>query len=179
MEPFNGYYNPVTPTGPPSANPISLTDPNDLFSMQNSISNHLNKFQLQYGRYLRCQDPNTFTDVKDPPCNVDTIDSFDSLYTSYHSLLDSIRDFSNAIPAQTHLDGITPKQSEENLGKIKNEYADILALRKELDQKLQLLNESRENAENTPTKLLESAAFANTLWAILASCLIYYVVIEL
>lgn len=177
FEKSNGYYMPVhEPFATPT--PISLTDPSNIFLLQGNVTNHINDFETSYSRYLRCQDPTSEPNVS-PPCDTNGVDSFNHLNRVYHSLLDSIRELDQSFDGQTNLDAITPEQYSENIGTIQNEYANILTLRAELDKQLQMLYQSEQNAPHNPAKMLESAAFANTLWVILASCLVYYIFIEM
>lgn len=179
FETINGYYTPVSePFTAPSQNPISLTEPNNIFFMQDRITKSINDFETSYSRYLRCQDLTSAPNVT-PPCDTNGADSFNHLNNVYHSLLESIQHLDHALDKQSNLDAITPEQYSENIGTIQTEYANILVLREKLDRQLQTLNEDRENASYTPARLLESAAFANTLWVILASCLVYYVIVNL
>jgi len=169
---IGGYYTPVKGT--------NLTDPSNIFLLQNTVTNNLVDFENTYGRYVRCQYPATQSNVN-PPCHVDTSDSFDHLYVVYDKLLGSIIDLSNALTTnqnqnQNHL---TPEQYNQNIPLIQQNYINVLNLRTSLDAQLQKLNAERANASGTSGRLLESAAFANSLWVVLASCLIYYVFIEL
>lgn len=178
FQPIDGYYTPLSEpfTPSPSIKPISLTDPSNIFLLQGKVTNSINDFENTYSRYLRCQDLTSAPNVS-PPCNTD--DDFNNLHRVYRSLLDSIKDLDHSFDGQSNLDAITPEQYSENINAIQNEYANILTLRAKLDQQLQILNQDRQNAPHNSAKLLESAAFANTLWVILASCLVYYIFIEM
>ena len=172
---IDGYY---TPINEPFTTPISLTDPSNIFLMQNRVTNSINDFETTYSRYLRCQDETSAPNVS-PPCDTNGADSFNHLNHVYHSLLDSIHQLDRSFDGQSNLDAITPEQYSANINTIQTEYANILELRKKLDEQLQILNQSQQNAPHTPAKMLESAAFANTLWVVLASCLVYYIFIEM
>jgi len=184
-----GYYTAVIPESfsttitqslsTPSQNPISLTDPSNVFQLQNAVSDNLNRFQITYSRYMRCQDPTASQQVNDPPCSVDGQDNFINLNNAYQSLLTSIQDLSGSYATQTHLDSKTPYNYDISAAEIPIDYANLVKLRHELDLKLQMLQKQLGNGTDTSTKRLESAIFANTMWVILASCLVYYIVIEL
>jgi anion-transporting ArsA/GET3 family ATPase len=173
-----GYY---TATGPlPSYPAISLTDPSNLFMLQNSISNNLNAFETTYTRYVRCQDPNVQSQVQ-PACNVNGSDSFNSLQRAYTSLAASIQDMSNAIATQVHTDPNTKTTTEyaQNTANLPTDYASIVQFRKDLDKQLQLLYMQMDKTTNTSEANLRSTMYINTLWIILATCLLYYIFIEL
>ena len=160
--------------------PISLTDPSNVFVLQNSMSNNLNNFQAKYARYIRCQGPPSYSQVTDPPCDVDGGDSFDSLNIAYQSLLSSINDLSGSFATQVQNNSAeTPLQYDVSGAQIPIDYASILKLRQELDLKLRELQVQYNGGPNTSVRLLESTMFANTLWVILASCLVYYIFTEL
>lgn len=168
----------ITPIIVPKA-PVSLTDPSNIFFMQNTVSNNLNQFQNQYSRYMRCQAASTYNQVQDPPCDVDGQDSFGNLNSAYRSLLSSIQDLSNSYPNQTHLDAKTPEQYQMDAKKLPMDYASIVKMRQDLDEQLKFLYMQMDKGPDTPVKMLESTMYANTMWIILATCLVYYVFIEL
>lgn len=170
-----GFFTAVEPL----TNPISLTNPTNMFALQNAVSDNLNNYQTSYARYVRCQDPNTNPQVSDPPCDVDGQDSLYSLNTAYQSLFAAINDLSGSFANQTNINAETPLQYQQETEQFPMDYASMLKLRQELDKQLQELNIQYKGGTNTSSKTLESAAFANTLWVILASCLVYYIFIEL
>lgn len=171
-----GYYQAVQE--PYTTPPISLTDPSNMFFLQNAVTNNLNQFQTQYSRYLRCQDPNTYSGVS-PACDVDGTDSFGNLNTAYRNLLESIQDLSHSYVTQSNVDAKTPDQYNAAAAQLPLDYASVVKLRKQLDEQLQLLYNGMGKGPDTSVHMLESAMFANTIWIILASCLIYYIFIEL
>ena len=180
-----GYYVPVRQgqdqdQGQGQAPATSLTTPSNMFHRQDTVLNNLNQFQTQYARYLRCQDPNTYSQVS-PPCNVDGQDSFGNLTTAYRSLLTSIQDMSNAYVTQSHTDpnAKPPAQYELDERQIAINYNKMVKMRAEMDQQLKLLYQNMNNNPDTSTRMLESGMYANTLWVILASCLVYYIFVEL
>ena len=184
----NGFFSAIEPLTVPSQNtafgsknnkPINLLEPSNVFVLQNAVSDNLNKFQTRYSRYVRCQDTNTNTLVNDPPCNVDGTDSLASLNDAYHTLLSSMQDLSGSFPTQYNTNAITPLHHDILVDEIPNDYDSMLKLRQDLDKKLRELQMQFNDSPGTSTKTLESAMFANTLWVILASCLVYYIIVEL
>lgn len=172
-----GYYVPVSNENPPT---VSLTQPNDMFLKQDAVLNNLNQFGNQYARYLRCQDPNTYSQVS-PPCDVDGQDSFGNLTTAYRSLLGSIQDMSGSYRIQSNHDpnAKPPLQYEIDEKQMLENYKKMAQMRNDLDQQLKLLYMNANNNPDTSTRMLESGIYANTLWIILASCLVYYIFVEL
>lgn len=178
-----GYYVPVASPQPGTGTgtgTTSLTNPSNMFQKQDAVLNNLNQFQTQYARYLRCQDPNTYSQVS-PPCNVDGQDSFGSLTTAYRSLLTSIHDMSGAYAQQSQNDPNAKPQVQYEIDEqqIVINYNKLVKMRAEMDQQLKLLYQNMNNNPDTSTRMLESGIYANTLWVILASCLVYYIFVEL
>jgi len=169
----NGFVSAIEPL----TNPISLTEPSNIFSLQNAVSNNLNTYQTTYSRYVRCQDPNTNPQVMDPSCNGQ--DSLTSLNNAYQSLVLSLNDLSGALATQYNTNAETPLQYQIETEKIPIDYAAMIQLRNDLDKQLQELQMQYQGGAGTSTQLLESAMFGNTLWVILASCLVYYIFVEL
>lgn len=179
QEGFFTAVEPLTNQSSSLTNPINLTNPSNMFAKQNAVSDNLNNFQTSYARYVRCQDPNTNSQVTDPPCDVNGQDSLYSLNTAYQSLLTSINDLSGSFPGQLKTNAETPLQYQEETEQFPMDYASMIKLRKDLDEQLRELNIQYNGGSGTSVKMLESAAFANTLWIVLASCLVYYIVVEL
>jgi len=171
-----GYYTAIEPL----VSPISLTDPSNVFALQNSISNNLNVFETTYSRYLRCQDPNVQSQVQ-PACDVNGNDSFNSLQRAYTNLSNSIQDASNALTTQIRTDpnAETNPMYQQNSADIPIDYASIVRFREELDSQLQLLYAQMDKSTNTSAADLRSTMYMNTLWIILATCLLYYIFVEL
>ena len=160
--------------------PMSLTDPSNIFQLQNAISDNLNQFETTYSRYMRCQDPNVVQQVQ-PDCDVDGRDSFTSLQSAYTSLLTSMKNMDSAMKTQIHTDPNTETNQEfqKNAKEIPTDYASIVQFRNNLDRQLQLLYLQMEKTTDTSASDLISAKYMNTLWIILATCLLYYIFVEL
>ena len=140
-----GYYTALqenfqSPVSAPVQQPIqnqpyamSLTDPSNIFQLQDVISNNLNSFERTYSRYLRCQDPNIAQQVQ-PECNVDGQDSFTSLQSAYTSLLTSMQNMDTAMKNQYHSDPNTETNQafEQNAKEIPTDYASIVQFRNNL-----------------------------------------------
>jgi len=157
---------------------LSLVDPSNVFLLNNDVLNNLNAYEAKYSRYIRCQNDEFAKNVA-PACDPYGADGYASLEQSYANLIASIDTIANTIPGQTTKDAVSPTDYNKSRGDIKSTYKDILVLRKDLDQKLQnLYNEFNANPESVQAQL-NSAIYANTLWTILASCLLYYIFVEL
>jgi hypothetical protein len=114
-----------------------------------------------------------------PACDVDGADSFGNLNAAYRNLLGSIQDLSHSYVTQSNVDAKTPDQYNAATAQLPLDYASVVKLRKQLDEQLQLLYDGMGKGPDTSVHMLESAMFANTIWIILASCLIYYIFVEL
>jgi len=157
---------------------LSLVDPSNVFLLNNDILNNLNAYEAKYSRYLRCQNDQLAKNVT-PACDQYGADGYASLEQSYANLISSIDVVANTIPEQTTKHAVSPNEYNKTEKDIKSTYKDILRLRRDLDQKLQnLYNEYNANPESVQAQL-NSGIYANTLWTILASCLLYYIFVEL
>jgi len=76
-------------------------------------------------------------------------------------------------------DGTTPEKSAEHGDEILQTYQAIREQRKQLDLMLQRLYSEKQSSPETSAEQLKQSMFANTLWVILASCLVWYAVVEM
>jgi hypothetical protein len=173
LEPMETQQQLNQPNSP--VQPISLTDPSNIFQMDNLISDRLNQFQIRYARYLQCQDPLSAASVSNPPCDTITLDSFDSVSGAYISLSSAIQDVSNSFANQTYIGAKTPAEYNADYEKLMKEYTQIVELRRQLDNDLLELEKEKNGGPDTPLARFESAAYINTLWIILATFLIYII----
>jgi hypothetical protein len=137
------------------------------------LSDKLNDFQSRYARYIRCQDS---PDGANPPCNNN--DSFINVQRSYQSLLSTIQDISTNIATQELL-GTTTEQSQLDESEILHSYEKIRQQRKQLDEVLMRLYSEQNVGPESSESQLKKTMYANTMWIILASCLIWYAVVEM
>jgi len=162
-----------SPSPSPSP-PPSLTTPNSMFDKDNLLSDRLNDFQTRYSRFIRCQDDPAY--AMQPACNAD--DSFINVQRSYQSLLSTISDVSNTLATQEML-GTTNQKSKREEKDILHTYASIREQRKKLDEMLERLYSQQNAGPGSSEYQLKQTMYANTLWIILASCLIWYAVVEM
>jgi hypothetical protein len=151
--------------------------PDSMFRKDNEISDKLNDFQNRYTRFIRCQDESTSGFVH-PQCNA-TSDTFVNVQRSYQSLLTSMNDMEKALSTTQITNGTTNQQSAEDEEEILRTYAAIREQRKRLDQTLERLYSQRKAGPGSSEEQLKQSMYANTLWVILASCLIWYAVVEM
>jgi len=161
---------------PPTAD---LESPQNVFKMQNQISDNLNNFQIRYARYLRCQNEDTAEDVKDPPCDLNTIDNFSELKSAYDALYKSMDSVNNVYTEQSTKNGITNDTYNTNEIQLEKTYEDVTEMQDDLDAKLKFIQEQLVNKSNSPQRMLISRQLINTLLIILVLCVVYYAIIEL
>lgn len=164
---------PTSPAPPPP----SLTMPDSMFRQDNEISDKLNDFHHRYTRFIRCQDEDTAKHVRNPHCN--SSDNFVNVQRSYQSLLSSIQGMETALSTTQVTNGTTNEQSAQDEDEILRTYAAIREQRKQLDQALERLYSERKAGPGSSEEQLKQSMYANTLWVILASCLIWYAVVEM
>jgi len=163
-------------SSPATAN---LEHPQNVFNMQNQISDNLNKFQIRYSRYLRCQNEDTAKDVKDPQCDLNTIDNFSELQSAYDALYKSMDSVNNVYTEQYTKNGVTNDTYNTNEIQIEQTSEDVTEMQEKLDAKLKFIQEQLVNQTNSPRRMLESRQLINTLLIIVVLCVIYYAIIEL
>ena len=163
-------------SSPPTA---GLEYPQNIFNKQNKISDNLNKFQIRYARYLRCQNEYTAKDVDDPPCDLNTIDNFSELQSAYDALYQSMDSINDAYPYQSTKNGVTNDTYNTNEIQINKTYENVTEMQENLDAKLKYIQEQLKYQGNAPKRMLESRQLVNTLLIILVLCVVYYAFIEL
>jgi len=159
--------------------PINLTDPSNIFLLDNKVSDNLNNFQLRYSRYVRCQDSVFSGSVNDPPCDLTGGDRYMNLEKSYTDLLSAIRDVSNSYQNQSRSDAISPPVYDASYTELVNNYSNVVKTRNDLDEKLKRLYDEYSGGPESAKTALDAAMYANTLWTILATILIYFVFVKL
>jgi hypothetical protein len=156
----------------------SLEQPNNVFEMQNKMSNNLNSFQNHYGRYLRCQNEDTAKMV-DPPCDFVGRDSFSELQIAYKNLMDNLNEIENVYENQSDYDAKTVKVFKENEEQLNVNYKTLKKERKHLDQQLKTLQEYSDSNISPENRRLKSVNLINTLLIIAAVYLIYVIFVDL
>jgi len=170
-----GFQDSSSPSGnaPANQSSIDLLDPNNVFELQNTVSDKLNKYQIQYSRYMKCQDPSTSQNMN-PACTND--DNFENVTVSYYDLMNSIDTLNSSYVNQKK---VAENNSQENYQKtmalVTSQYAEMVALRKNLDRQLAQLQYNLQNNKESPKRRLDSMILGYILWIILATCLIYFV----
>jgi hypothetical protein len=162
----------------------NLEYPRDVFKMQNNVSDNLNKFQIRYSRYLRCQNSNTATEVSDPPCDLNTIDSFSELTSAYKQLYNSLDEVENVLstPAadSSNIGGVTNIAYNENLQKIKDAHEKVNETRELQDNQLNFIkDQSKNTGKSNPAQLLSTRKMLNMVLIIIALSILYYIIIEI
>jgi uncharacterized protein YukE len=156
----------------------SLEHPNNVFEMQNKMSNNLNSFQNHYGRYLRCQNEDTAKSV-DPPCDFVGRDSFSELQNAYKNLMDDLTEIENVYEKQSDYNAKTVKVFNENEEQLNVNYKTLKKERKHLDQQLKTLQEYSDTNISPENRRLKSVNLINTLLIIAAVYLIYVIFVDL
>jgi hypothetical protein len=171
----------VKAPSPAALKPLNMMTPNSIYDLESSLMQQVDIFQQKYSRFLRCDDAE-YSNLVNPKCHpVD--DGLNSLNSSYKNVmfsagklkaaLDNIRPTPNTELGDSNDDYI---QSREDLN---NTYEEIKQLRNQLDNRLAVLYNEQEGGKGSSIMNLDSTMYTNTLWTILATCLLYYVLVEL
>jgi vacuolar-type H+-ATPase catalytic subunit A/Vma1 len=153
---------------------IYLTKPNNLFSLQNDITNNLNVFEKTKERYLQCNNPDTVNNVT-PTCS--SKDIFSNVTGAYENATKSIQKLENAMNArdQQNPTAVTDEQYKQNKKDILDNYNNIKKVRLQLDNQLSDLQRQMKSTSE-PKLELHSSQFIYMLSVIAVICLIYLVV---
>ena len=173
----NGYYSVVRE----GLNTNNLQTPTNIYNLEGDVMKNVDAFQKKYARFLQCSSSEQgIVDNVSPSCDP-TNDGINSLDTAYKNVMYSINKLNNGLnnidPAGAS--GLTNEEYAQSKQDMTDTYQEILSLRKKLDTKLAALYNERRNGSESSTAQLDSTIYANTLWTILASCLLYYIIVEL
>ena len=160
-----------------SSHPPGLTEPNNVFEMQNNVSDELNDFQKQYARYIKCQNPDTRENIN-PPCDFDGSDNFQELTNAYNRLYKSLDEMKEVYGDQVN-DGKTNDNYEKDEEELEEFYNTMRKMRTDLDKKL-LYIQNQADTETSPVyRRLNSQILINTLLLILLVYLIYIMIFDI
>ena len=158
-------------------NPPGLTKPNNVFEMQNNVSDELNEFQKNYSRYIRCQNPDT-RDLVEPSCDIGNDESFQHLTSAYKNLYSSLDELKKVYDEQIK-DGATNEEYELNEKELEDYYNEVRTMRKDLDEKLFYI-QNQSDIQTAPVyRRLNSQILINTLLLILLVYLIYVCIFDI
>ena len=160
-----------------SSDAPGLKKPNNVFEMQNKVSDDLNVMQDKYSRYIRCQNEETANDVS-PPCDLNGSDSFRKLSGVYDNLYSSLDNLQNVYDKQV-IDGKSNESYKKDERKMKKRYEKIRKMREKLDNQLKAINENVDHRTSPSKRNLESRILINTLLLILLVYLIYIIFFDL
>lgn len=153
---------------------LYLSEPNNLFTLQNDVTNNISIFEETKSRYLRCNDSNTATQVV-PSCSNN--DVFSKVTIAYDNLKTSIDKLDVAMVAQgqQNPNAITNSGFDVNTEQISDKYANLKDLRLKLDNQLNQL-QKQLSPQNESNLELRSTQFVYLLSVITVFCLIYYII---
>jgi len=173
----NGYYSVIRE----GLNSNNLQDPVNIYKKEGDVMKNVDVFQQKYARFLRCSsNAPGLSDSVSPKCdpNEDGINSLDAAYKNVMYSINSLNSGLGKIdPANST--GLTNKDYEESKIEMKDTYEEIRDLRKKLDAKMEALYNEQKNGRESSAAQLDSTIYANTLWTILATCLLYYILVEM
>lgn len=173
------YYVPLEgftsqPASTSQANTISLTNSQNVFALQNAVSDHLNDFQTNYARYVKCSDPSTSGNVN-PACGND--DTFQTVTISYYELMDAIHKLNDSYQNQALTNDSNQNEYLSQIAEVQQKYEEMRKMREEMEKTLAKLQYDMKNGPESPKQMLDTTIFGYVLWVILATCLIYFIFI--
>jgi hypothetical protein len=173
----NGYYSMLRE----GLNTNNLQAPVNIYDKEGDVMKNVDEFQKKYARFLRCNSSAPgLSDSVSPQCNPSE-DGLNRLDDAYKNVMYSINSLNNGVgkidPAISSC--LTNEDYEESKSEMKGTYQEIRDLRKKLDLKLEALYNEQKNGRESSAAQLDSTIYANTLWTILATCLLYYILVEM
>ena len=173
----NGYYSVIKE----GLVPTNLQTPTNIYNLESEVMKNVDIFQQKYARFLQCSSsqPGIVNNVS-PSCDMNN-DGINGLNTAYQNVMYSINSLNSGLKNidSANSSGMTNEEYEESKKDAADRYQEILSLRKKLDTKLAALYNEQKNGKESSVAQLDSTVYANTLWTILATCLLYYIIVEL
>jgi hypothetical protein len=173
----DGYYS-ILREG---LNNNNLQTPKNIFDLENKVMKNVDVFQQKYARFLRCS--STQKDIVNnvnPECDPmsDGLNGVDDAYRNVMYSIDELKDGLNRID-KNNGSGMSNAEYKKDKDEMMKGYQELIGLRQQLDVKLaDLYKQQKLDRESSATQL-DSSVYANTLWTILATCLLYYILVEL
>ena len=155
---------------------LHLKDPNNLFELQNTITNNMNVFERTRERYLQCNS-NEYNREIVPACELKD-EEFSNVQNAYNILLQSIEKLDKAMNEnmQKNPDAISKVQYSENINKIKDQYSKIVEKQKAMDNSLKFIRE-HQHPNNSLMLALKSSTYIYIISVIAVICLLYYIIV--
>ena len=162
-------------TSPVSKNSgIYLTEPNNIFELQNEVTNKLNEFEKSRIHYIKCND-DSMPLSSGFSCSDNDFSKVENAYGNFYLALDKLETAMNS-QDQSDPNAISKSQYEVNVNEINNHYEQLKSMRQNLDNQLEEYQRSVIN-NNEPELRLKSSQFIYMLSVIAIILLIYYIII--
>lgn len=153
---------------------LYLTEPNNLFTLQNNVTDNLNVFEETKARYLQCNDPTTMSQVVPSCTNKDVFSEVTIAYDNLQTSIDNL-DVAMQTNGQQNPDATSNAGFNDNIEQINTKYTNLKELRIKLDNQLVQL-QNQLSPQNESGLQLRSTQFIYLLSVIAVFCLIYYIV---
>ena len=150
----------------------TLSSPQDIFALEQTVLSNLNNFNTLYANYINCTLGKSTTISSCPSTTV----SLDSVNTAYQNAATSINTLNSAL--QSINSGTAVSQYNSNYNEIMDQYDEMIQKRTEIDAKLRQLN-NINGATDFYEKQYISTAYTKILWTVLATSVAYYVFMKL
>lgn len=159
-----------------------LTSPTDVFTLEQIAMTKLNTFNQAYANYLRCGDTNNqnqnYIDKSacketDKSVYKTTVDS------AYEDLSGALISLDDALNKMGKREGKTPEQYDASYNSMLSTYNDLVKTRQEIDEELAELYNTTDGVNSFYNKMYMSTMYSKILLTILATSLLYYVIMKL
>jgi len=146
----------------------------------NNILAELADFDIKYAKYIYCNDAtNNRSSCSDADKNKDTLTSAYNKLVSQGPNGANLINLRNVITTMNVNDKITKAQYDASLNAMIGQYQNLLAFRRSLDDKMQILyNVDNENYTDNKLKY-DAMVYSGIIWTVLASSIVYYMFTKL
>lgn len=159
-----------------------LKSPNDVFQLEQDAMAKLNTFNQAYANYMRCGSTgNTNQSYIDQSSCTETDKSVyktnvDAAYSDLSGALIALNDALNKMGANG---GKTPENYDATYNSMLSTYNDLVKTRQTIDDELAELYGTTDGVNSYYNKMYMSTMYSKILWTILATSLLYYVIMKL
>ena len=154
---------------------------NPIFTDEKNVFSKLQSYNQAYSNYMLCNSNDNETTqqaIKRGLCGVSGSNTI--LPPDMSDLNNSITSLQSDITYYTSHNNKTNQQYDASLNQLKSDYSNLLQLRSQLDLKLQDLAKNDPSSVTAMTgQTLDATIYANLLWTILATSMVYVVFTKL
>jgi len=146
-----------------------------MLNSANTVLADLNTFNEKYARYMECNDPILNKENK-LGCTDDDKD-ISTLNKSYTKLMNATDNGSvqQLFKKVTNYKYAEVDEDHINFDNIVNQHTDVVSLRKELDEKMKIINGSSDSRYDDSKKKLDNTMFNSILLSVIVTSSLFFI----